>query len=73
MDWETLLPSLPESICSSQNAWEHPMQGKGEFFSYYTPIGQRLIIRRYGPDAMLSAQQMRGTRRPFCSSHPANG
>ena len=39
MDWESLLPSLPESLCSSQNAWEHPTQGKGAPLSYYRPFG----------------------------------
>ena len=27
MDWESLLPSLPESTFSSQDAWEHPEKG----------------------------------------------
>ncbi|CAL5228170.1 g11251 [Coccomyxa viridis] len=26
MDWDSLLPSLPESPCNSQNAWEYPVQ-----------------------------------------------
>ena len=28
MDWESLLPSLPESPCNSQDAWEDHEQGR---------------------------------------------
>ena len=31
MDWESLLPSLPESTFPSQDAWEHPEKGESVF------------------------------------------
>ena len=46
MDWDSLLPSLPESPCNSQNAWEYPVQGESLYvhvlwsqsYSKYKPV-----------------------------------
>ena len=31
MDWESLLPSLPEGIYTAQDAFEHPAEGEDIF------------------------------------------
>ncbi len=66
MEWESLLPSLPESPCNSQNAWED--RGRGKSLCISTLWVVSVWPSDSLPYAILTVQMKKGMRRPCCSS-----